>query len=213
VHHTYHREREDGRFTLGPIQLTFHPGELVFLAGGNGSGKTTLAKLLTGLYVPESGEIYLDERLVTPENRENYRQNFSVVFSEFYLFESLLGLQSPELDAQTRNYLRQLQLDHKVQAQNGHLSTTDLSRGQRKRLALLVAYLEDRPFYVFDEWAAEQDPLFREIFYTQAILELKKRNKAVLVITHDEQYYHLADRIIKLDYGQIKEDVMVDIRS
>src|SRR5205807_1620116 len=123
--------------------------------------------------------------------------------SDFYLFDNLLGLKSPDLDAQARDYLKQFHLNHKVKIKDGVLSTTAVSSGQRKRLALLTAYLEDRPFYLFDEWAADQDPYFKNIFYTQLLPELKARGKTVLVITHDDKYFDLADRIIKLDYGKL----------
>jgi putative ATP-binding cassette transporter len=203
VMHTYHREKEDDHFTLGPIRLTFRPGELVYLVGGNGSGKSSLAKVITGLYPTMSGTIRLNGKPIGDHNRDDYRQLFSAVFADFYLFDNLLGRPSKELDAQAREYLSLLHLDHKVKVNDGVLSTTQLSQGQRKRLALLNAYLEDRPFYLFDEWASDQDPLFKEIFYTQLLPDLKARNKTVLVITHDERYFHLADRIIKLDYGHI----------
>ena len=206
VTHTYYRESEDDNFVLGPIDLSFRRGELVFLTGGNGSGKTTFAKLLTGLYIPESGEIRLDKKLVTDETRDDYRQNFSVVFSDFYLFETLLGLESNATDSRAQDYLQQLHLNHKVTVVNGTLSTTSLSSGQRKRLALLTAYLEDRPFYVFDEWAADQDPVFKKIFYDQLLPELKSRGKTILVISHDETYYHIADRIVRLNYGMLESD-------
>lgn len=204
VTHSYYQEREETNFILGPINLKFNPGELVFIVGGNGSGKSTLAKLISGLYIPETGEIYLDGKFIDNYNREWYRQQFSVVFSDFYLFERLLGLDSNDLDAQTQNYLAQLQLDHKVKVNNGVLSTTNLSQGQRKRLALLTTYLEDRPIYMFDEWASDQDPVFKDIFYTQLLPELKSRGKTVLVISHDDRYFHIADRIIKLEYGKVK---------
>lgn len=203
VTHTYLRESDESSFVLGPVDMTLHPGELVFLVGGNGSGKTTLAKLIVGLYTPEEGAIWLNGQRITDETLESYRQYFSVVFSDFYLFESLLGLEAAELDEQARHYLAQLQLAHKVRIKDGALSTTDLSQGQRKRLALLTAYLEDRPIYVFDEWAADQDPVFKEIFYLQLLPEMKARGKTVLVISHDDRYYHLADRVLKLDYGKI----------
>ncbi len=203
VTHSYHREREDDHFLLGPINLTFRPGELVFLVGGNGSGKSTLAKVITGLYPPEQGVIRLNGRPVTEQNRDDYRQFFSAVFADYYLFDNLLGVSGRDLDMQARDYLSQLHLDHKVKVVEGVLSTTQLSQGQRKRLALLNAYLEDRPFYLFDEWASDQDPLFKELFYTQLLPELKARNKTVLAITHDDKYFGLADRIVKLDYGQI----------
>jgi len=213
VTHTYYREGENSSFTLGPIDLSFRPGDLVFLAGGNGSGKTTLAKLLTGLYAPESGEIYFDGSPVDDENIESYRQLFSAVFSDFYLFDKLLGLDHGNLDEDAQRYLSQLQLAHKVQVSGGQLSTTDLSQGQRKRLALLTAYLEDRPFYIFDEWAADQDPAFKNIFYLSLLPELKERGKTALVITHDDRYYHVADRVVKLNYGSVECDERIDEAS
>jgi putative ATP-binding cassette transporter len=203
VMHSYRRETEDDHFTLGPINLRFRPGELVFLVGGNGSGKSTLAKIITGLYVPEGGEIRIDGKTVTDKNRDDYRQLFSAVFVDFYLFENLLGLHSRNVDEQAKRYLEQLHLSHKVKVKDGVLSTTAVSQGQRKRLALLTAYLEDRAFYLFDEWAADQDPLFKDVFYTQLLPELKARGKTGLVISHDEKYFYVADRIIKLEYAKL----------
>jgi putative ATP-binding cassette transporter len=182
------------------------PGELVFITGGNGSGKTTLAKLLIGLYVPQQGEIRLDGKPITNEHRDNYRQLFSVVFSDFYLFENLLGLSDFNIDTRAQDYLTKLQLDRCVQIKDRTLSTLELSQGQRKRLALLTAYLEDRPIYVFDEWAADQDPQFKEIFYFELLGRLKEAGKTVIVISHDDRYYHVADRVIKLNYGLIEFD-------
>jgi putative ATP-binding cassette transporter len=203
VVYAYPQELGDGHFTLGPLRWTLYPGELIFLSGGNGSGKSTLVKLLTGLYAPNAGEIRLDGQPITDANREWYRQLFSVVFSDFYLFESLLGLASAGLDAQAQHYLEQLQLDHKIQVTDGVLSTTALSQGERKRLALLTAYLEDRHIYVFDEWAADQDPQFKDIFYTTLLPALQAKGKTVLVISHDERYFFLADRLLKLDDGTL----------
>lgn len=209
VMHAYKDQSGERNFVLGPVDLTFCPGEIIFLAGGNGSGKTTLAKLLTGLYVSESGEILLDGVPVTDELREHYRQHFSAVFSDFYIFDNLLGLDGTDLDARASEYLARLALDHKVQIKDGVFSTTDLSQGQRKRLALLTAYLEDRPIYVFDEWAADQDPVFKQIFYYHLLPELKSRGKTVFVVTHDDRYFGVADRVIKLDCGKIENQQRV----
>ncbi|MEG4047031.1 cyclic peptide export ABC transporter [Microcoleus sp. Pol17_C1] len=206
VIHSYPGEKEDSNFILGELNLKFHPGQLVFIIGGNGSGKSTLAKLITGLYIPESGKIILDGQPITDENREWYRQNFSAIFSDFYLFERLLGMTNHDLDKQAAEYLREFHLENKVQVKDGVLSTTALSQGQRKRLALLTAYLEDRPIYLFDEWASDQDPFFRDIFYKQLLPELKRRGKTVFVISHDDRYFDLADRAIKLDYGKVEYD-------
>ena len=204
VTHAYRSDTEDNAFILGEINLTFKAGELIFIIGGNGSGKSTLAKLITGLYIPESGEIYLDNREINDENRQEYRNLFSVIFGDFYLFDRLLGFKN--IDKQAEKYLKKLQLERKLKIENGKLSTIDLSQGQRKRLALLTAYLEDRPIYLFDEWASDQDPTFKNIFYKELLPELKARGKTVFVISHDDRYFEIADRIIKLDYGKVIED-------
>jgi putative pyoverdin transport system ATP-binding/permease protein len=201
----YHRAGETHDFIVGPANLSLMPGEIVFLVGGNGSGKTTLAKLLVGLYPPTSGQVCLDGELVTDVNQQHYRQHFSAVFADFHLFDRLLGLESAQLDENAKNYLAQLELDHAVEVKGGTLSTTKLSQGQRKRLALLTAYIEDRPIYVFDEWAADQDPSFKRIFYYSFLPELKAKGKAVLVISHDDRFYDVADRVIRLDCGSVVE--------
>jgi len=212
VTHSYHHEKDDSHFILGPVNLTFRPGELVFIVGGNGSGKSTLAKIITGLYPPETCQLRLDGEIISNSNRDDYRQLFATVFSDFYVFETFLGLGGANLDEQAKNYLAELHLDHKVKIRGGRLSTVDLSQGQRKRLALLTAYLEDRPFYLFDEWASDQDPQFKEIFYREILADLKARGKAVVVITHDDRYFSVADRVIKLDYGKLVQDKRAAIR-
>ncbi|WP_336708922.1 MULTISPECIES: cyclic peptide export ABC transporter [unclassified Cedecea] len=202
----YEYQGEEGeRFTLGPLNLRFTQGELVFLVGGNGSGKTTLANLLVGLYPPDSGDLRLNGRLITPEQREIYRQHFAVVFNDFFLFDDVDNVHERTAD-QVNKLLHLLKLDHKVAFRGGRFSTTALSQGQRKRLALLQAWLENRPFYLFDEWAADQDPGFKEVFYKVLLPMLKAEGKTVLAITHDDRYFPLADRLIKLESGQVVAD-------
>jgi putative ATP-binding cassette transporter len=203
VTYAYPREDSPSDFTLGPVNLVVNPGELLFVTGGNGCGKTTLAKLITGLYAPDTGKIYFNESSVTDNNRDGYRQQFSAVFSDFFLFDSLLGLEEIRIDDRAREYLSTLHLVHKVSIENGKFSTTELSQGQRKRLALLTSYLEDRPVYFFDEWAADQDPAFKEVFYLSILPALKTQGKTVIVISHDDRYYWVADRVIKLESGQL----------
>lgn len=206
ITHSYKSDKDDTTFTLGPLDLTLYAGELVFVIGGNGSGKSTFAKVVTGLYIPESGEIRLDGKLIDDATRADYRQLFSAVFSDFYLFKRLPGANGNGLEEKAQEYLSEFHLEKTVKVESGMFSTTAVSSGQRKRLALLGAYLEDRPFYVFDEWAADQDPFFKSIFYKQMLPELKSKGKTVLVVTHDDRYYDVADRVIKLDYGKCVQD-------
>lgn len=207
VLHRYYHEQKDEMFTLGPIDLQFHPGEITFLVGGNGSGKTTLAKLLVGLYPPEEGAIFLNGSSIDDINRDYYRQTFTTIFSDFHLFDRLLETShGKDLDHKGNQLLAKLHLQHKVKVQNGAFTTLSLSQGQRKRLALVVAYLENRPFLVFDEWAADQDPVFKDIFYHELLPELRAMGKAILVISHDDRYFHLADRLIRMENGKLIPD-------
>ncbi|MER2513270.1 MAG: cyclic peptide export ABC transporter, partial [Nitrosomonas ureae] len=206
VLHRYYHEQKDEMFTLGPIDLQFHPGEIIFLVGGNGSGKTTLAKLLVGLYPPEEGKIILNETTIDDVNRDYYRQFFSTIFSDFHLFDRLLETShETDLDKKGNELLTKLHLQHKVKVQGGAFTTLTLSQGQRKRLALAITYLENRPFLVFDEWAADQDPVFKEIFYHELLPELRAMGKTILVISHDDRYFHLADRLIRMENGRLTD--------
>lgn len=203
VQFTYSRDANDSSFSLCPIDLTFSRGETVFIVGGNGSGKSTLVKILSGLYYPDSGQVVFDDIVIDHTNIEWYRQHLSVVFSDVFLFDRLFGLEDPDLQTRANRYLARLRLDRFVTVKNGALSTTDLSHGQRKRLALLIAYLEDRPLYIFDEWAADQDPEFKKTFYLELIPELKAAGKTIIVVTHDAHYFRVADRVVRLEEGRL----------
>ncbi len=205
VVYRFRGEDDDESFALGPLSLALRPGELVFVAGGNGSGKSTLAKVLVGLYPPEGGEIRLNGARVDERDADRYRQHFSAVFSDYFLFDDLVGLGAGDA-GDARERLAAMRLDGKVRVVDGRFSTTALSQGQRKRLALVAAYLEDRPAYLFDEWAADQDPVFRRVFYEEILPELKRRGKAVVVISHDDQYYAAADRLVRLERGRVVSD-------
>ena len=192
------------------ITLDIRDGEFITIVGPSGSGKSTLVRLLTGLYAPTTGLVRSHGTVVDATNREAYLQQFAAVFADFHLFERLFGLDAPGRAETIHHYLTVLGMEHKVSVKADRLSTTALSSGQRRRLALLTAYLEDRPVYVFDEWAADQDPSYKQVFYQRLLPELKARGKCVVVVTHDDRYFHLGDRVIKLDAGRIVEEVRPD---
>jgi putative ATP-binding cassette transporter len=198
---TYEYEKDD-RGAAFVLSLQFSHGEITFIVGGNGSGKSTLLKVLVGLYAPGRGKILLDGIPVIYGRVEQYRQCFSTIFSETFLFDRLVGPHDCTSTLQIGEYLSLLQLAEKVEIINGRFSTTRLSSGERKRLALLSAYVEDRAVYVFDEWAANQAPEFKRVFYYHLLPELKQRGKAVIVATHDERYFDAADHIVRLEAGR-----------
>ncbi|TBU72207.1 cyclic peptide export ABC transporter [Phytopseudomonas daroniae] len=207
VQYTFPATQGSVPFHLGPVNVRIEQGDIVFIVGENGCGKTTLIKLLLGLYPPHKGEIRLDDHAVIAQTRDDYRQLFTTVFADYYLFDELVqgDVHVPQ-DAE--RYLKRLDISHKVTIRNGAFSTTDLSTGQRKRLALLNAWLEERPVLVFDEWAADQDPIFRRIFYTELLPDLKRLGKTIIVISHDDRYFDIADQLIRMEAGKVKSDVV-----
>jgi len=202
--HRYPSAQDDQSFLLGPIDLAIQAGEIVFIAGGNGSGKTTMAMLLLGLFNAESGELRMQGHQIGPANVRAYRQHFSAIFYDFHLFEYLLGYPG-DVRESAEQYIERFGLSKKVTVSDNKFSTIDLSSGQRRRLALIMAYLEDKPIYLFDEWAADQDPVFKRIFYTELLPQLQARGKTIIVISHDDSYYHCADRVLSLRQGQLHD--------
>ena len=205
-------EDEEG-FTLGPVDFELRPGEIVFVAGGNGSGKTTLIKLLAGLYAPDSGRISLDGRPIGRDAREGYRQLFSVVFADGHLFRDIHAPGEADLDERAASLLGRLGLDGKVHVEGGRFSTIDLSQGQRKRLSLLSLWLEDRPIAILDEWAANQDPASKRAFYLETLPDLRASGKTLLVISHDDEYQDVADRVLRLRDGRLVEDASIAVAT
>ena len=208
---TYRDQRDRKGFTLEPVDLTLRRGEIVILAGGNGSGKTTLVKLITGLYTPASGVVRLDGRVVDDENREAYRQLFSAVYADGYLFPDFNGLGTETSEGMARAGLERLGLAGCVSLRGNSFSTVDLSQGQQRRLALLGAWLEDRPICILDESAANQDLSFKRLFYYTLLPELRAAGKALLVISHDESYFDVADRVIRLQDGRLVDESLLAI--
>lgn len=193
-------------FEVGPINMTLKRGELVFLIGGNGSGKSTLAMLLTGLYRPVSGQILLDGEEIDGANMEKYRSLFSAVFTDVHLFDRLIDNQGQAADpAKVQAWLARLQMQDKVKLEGNKVLNLKLSKGQSKRLALLLATAEQRDILLLDEWAADQDPHFRRIFYRELLPWLQEMGKTVFAISHDDHYFLHADRLLEMREGQLSE--------
>ncbi len=191
-------------FSVGPIDLTIRAGETIFLTGGNGSGKTTFIKMLTGLYPADSGEIMVDGKPVSKLAMQGYRDMFGAVFSDFHLFSKLYGIDETD-PALGKTLIDEMEIEDKVSLDQRGFSTVDLSTGQRKRLALVSVQLEDKPIIVLDEWAADQDPHFRAKFYESLLPRLKADGATVIAITHDDKYFHLADRRLHMEDGRMIE--------
>ena len=198
----YKEAEGEQAFEVGPISMNIKRGQTIFITGGNGSGKTTFIRLLTGLYQAKKGNIVVDGNVLSANKIDAYRNLFCAVFSDFHLFRKLYGIE-PTDDINIQDWLIHMEMDHKVHLENQEFTTVDLSTGQRKRLALISCVLEQRPIFIFDEWAADQDPHFRQKFYREVLPRLKENCQTVIAITHDDKFFDMADVHLKMTDGQL----------
>lgn len=200
--------KDSGRSSdiLKDVNLTLQRGDVVFLIGANGSGKSTLAKIITGIFTPTTGTVNIDKQPVDSQNNADYRQLYSAIFSDQHIFKQLIGRQGQQPDESLVNaWLHKLNLQDKISVADNQLSTDKLSQGQRKRLAMLIAVAEQKDILLLDEWAADQDPAFRRVFYQTLIPELKALGKTLFIISHDDGYFEHADRLLLMKEGRLIE--------
>jgi putative ATP-binding cassette transporter len=198
-------EYPDSKFAIGPIDFKVNKNEILFIYGGNGSGKSTLIYLILNILKSDQGEFAINGKPFQPFDQKSIFSLFSPVFSDFKLFDNLYAIENIDT-GRIEKLIKVFELEEKVIFENNNFSTQDLSLGQRKRLALIMAILEDRPILILDEWAADQDPYFRKKFYTQIIHKIvKEENKTIIAITHDDNYYQEADKLFKMNYGKLEE--------
>jgi putative ATP-binding cassette transporter len=201
---TRYNSRETSNFALGPLDFELRRGEVVFLVGSNGSGKTTFMNVLCGLLDPTEGEIAVDGRILAPEDMGGYRAQFSAIFTQFHVFRQLYGLEGVTYE-QADEMIEKVHLTGITQIRSEGISRIDLSAGQRRRLALAIALLEDRNILVLDEFVADQDPEKRGYFFRTLVPWLKQQGKTVVVSTHDLAWLECCDRVITFEDGKMSE--------
>ncbi|REH54910.1 putative ATP-binding cassette transporter/putative ATP-binding cassette transporter [Tenacibaculum gallaicum] len=206
---SYNDEKNDSTFSLGPINMEIKKGETIFIVGGNGSGKSTFINVLTGLYNSTEGEIYLNDSKEL-EGKEELQNMIAAVFTDNHIFSHNYEDYEIENNEEYINLLKTMELDKVIEDDKDASARRKFSKGQSKRMSLIFAILEKKPILVLDEWAADQDPHFRKFFYEELIPRLKDSGKTIIAVTHDDAYFHQADRIIKFDYGKIVKDVTVN---
>lgn len=209
VCHSYCAADGTPLFVSGPIRASFKAGEITFITGGNGSGKSTLLRLLTGLIPTDSGHLLFNGKEVTRDQMQDYRNRISAIFTDFHLSKRIYNIKDTDpvqTSAKIDDLLSRLEISEKVKVEDNSFSTIDLSTGQRKRLAYLVAELEDKPVIIMDEWAADQDPHFRKYFYETLLPDLKSRGKIVICVTHDERWFHVADQMYNMNEGKLERN-------
>ncbi len=202
---SYKNDDEEKAFELGPIDLKINSGDVLFIVGGNGSGKSTFINILTGLYEPTKGNILLNGEEISIKNE--LQNSITTVFTNNHLFANNYDDYELENNLEYQSLLKTMKLDSVVTDDKEESARRSFSKGQSKRMSMIFALLEKKPILILDEWAADQDPHFRKYFYEELIPKFKREGKTIIAVTHDDAYFHHADRIVKFDSGKIVKDV------
>lgn len=196
---------------LNNISFTIESNKMTAIIGRNGSGKSTIAKLITGLLIPSSGNIYIDEVEYTESNVDDIRRKIGIIFqnpdNQFVgstvADDIAFGLENQclapsEIKARIDKYSKMTKMDKFLE-----YNPEQLSGGQKQRVALAGALAMETDLIIFDESTSMLDPQgVKEI--TKVIKNLKQEvNKTIITITHNIEEVLTADSVIILDEGRI----------
>jgi ATP-binding cassette subfamily B protein len=208
-----------GQRALSGVSIEIRRGEVVALVGENGSGKTTLAKLLCGLYTPQSGQIRWDGEDIAAMDRVNLRRSIAIIFQDFVQYMLLAGqniavgrherfndveaIRQAAIQSGADPFLEALANGYDTLLGPEWEGGKELSTGQWQRVALARAFFRDAPFIILDEPTAALDARSEhEIF--ESIRSLT-RGRSLLLISHRFSTVRSADRIYVLKNGEIVE--------
>jgi len=184
-------------YSFGPARFEIRRNQITFIIGGNGSGKTTFLKLLLGLYFPLSGSFAADGEKIAMREQCHW---FCAIFSDFHLFNGLYGVEAVD-EGKLVRLLHEMELSSRTTWRGDRFSNTELSMGQKKRLALVIALMEDKPIYIFDDSFSALD--FKTDAALRKALKQKTGDSTVLIVTQRVATVKNADQIIVLDRGRV----------
>lgn len=201
---------------LNGINLDFKDGEVVSILGPSGSGKSTLIRCINRLEVPDAGEIYIDDELVTDNARQlrKIRQHVGMVFQHFNLFPHMTVLKnmmfSPvhekkekrsDVEKRARELLKRVGLLDKADVYPGKLSG-----GQKQRVAIARTLAMEPDIILLDEPTSALDPeMIKEVL--DVIKSLADTGITMILVTHEMSFAReVSDRILFLDDGHVVED-------
>lgn len=206
------------RNAVEDVSLTIKDGETIVLVGENGSGKSTLVRLITGLYLPDEGEVLYGETSTREVSMASLYKNTSAVFQKFQRYQMTLrenikisdvNALADDTDLDAINEQSGLDKDNRSFS-NGYdtmlsreFDGVDLSGGQWQRIAIARAFFRRHKLIVLDEPTAAIDPIEETKVYKR-FAELSK-NKTAIIVTHRLGSVKLADRIMVMKQGRLVE--------
>ncbi|MFC1525620.1 ABC transporter ATP-binding protein [Candidatus Latescibacterota bacterium] len=208
------------RMVLHNLDLRIRPGETVALVGENGSGKTTLVKLLTRLFDPTEGEIFLDGVDIGEYDLDDLRRHTAAIFQDYCHYHmtardnvalgwiekrgDLEAIRGAAERGQAAQLIESLPSGYETMLGRRFEGGVDLSGGEWQKIALSRAFMRDAQILILDEPSAALDVETEYEMYLH-FAELTK-DRTTLLISHRFTTVRMADRMVVLDGGRIVED-------
>lgn len=201
---------------LKDISLSIDTGMLVVLIGSSGCGKTTTLKLINKLIKPTSGEIYIDDKLISKQNVIDLRRNIGYVIQNTGLFPHLTIKENIELiprlkkeksieeiEQKTVDLLKMVDLDS---SEYLNKYPSELSGGQQQRIGVVRAIATDADIILMDEPFSALDPITRTTLQEELFNLQDELKKTIIFVTHDmDEALKIADKICIMENGCIAQ--------
>lgn len=207
---------------LHSIHMVIKPGEIVLLTGPSGSGKTTLLTLIGGLRQGECGSLeVLGRQLIGANDRElsEARREHGYIFQAHNLHRSLTALQNVRMALEVRGELSPGEMNHRAAdllsqvglADQIHSYPDQLSGGQKQRVAVARALVHNPPLLLADEPTAALDSRSGREVVNQMQRLAREQHSTILLVTHDNRIYDIADRMLAMEDGRLEEEPLAKL--
>ena len=209
-------KRFNSRTVLDRVNLQIYEGHITTIIGKSGTGKSVLIKHIIGLLSPDEGTIFFKGKplqKMTKNESDSFRSQFSYMFQNNALFDSMTVFDNVALPLRQTTHLRKKEIESKVMKRIEQTELTEaafkypseLSGGMQKRVALARALVTDPKIVLFDEPTTGQDPIRKNVILSMIAQYKRKFGFTAVIISHDiPDIFFISDRILLLWEGRIE---------